>query len=103
MGLMIHSLAELPEGVERRCYMYLLDYGWKEPVLDVLYQNFDRMADAASRSGAVILRGVVGAHFEDEVLSWHQINGEDAEELLPAILLTNRNPHDWSSPGSVDR
>lgn len=95
MGLMVHSLAELPDSVERKCYLYLLDYGWSEPVIDVLRRNWGKLSDAASRSGAVILRGVIGAHFEDEVLSWHHINGEEAEELLPAIMLTNRNPHDF--------
>lgn len=104
MGLMIHSLAELPDSVERKCYVYILDYGWAEPVMDIVHRNWDRMADAASRSGAVILRGLVGAHFEDEVLSWHHINGEDAEDLLPAILLTDRNPHEFRNrtPAEVE-
>jgi len=29
---------------------------------------------------------------EDQVLSWHNINGENAQEILPAILITNRSP-----------
>lgn len=31
-------------------------------------------------------------HFEDEVLSWHHINGQDADDILPAILVTTRHP-----------
>jgi hypothetical protein len=31
-------------------------------------------------------------HFEDEVLSWHHINGSPAEDILPAILITTRHP-----------
>ena len=31
-------------------------------------------------------------HFEDEVLSWHRVNGQDAADILPAILITTRHP-----------
>lgn len=95
MGLMIHSLGELPVDAARSYYVYLLDYGWHEPLGEVLYHNFERMADMASRHNAVVLRGVVGAHFTDEVFSWHQINGLPGDEILPAILITTRNPHEF--------
>jgi hypothetical protein len=95
MGLMIHSLGELPTDPARGYYVYLLDYGWHEPLGEALHGNFDRMADLASRHNAVVIRGVVGAHFTDEVLSWHQINGQPGEEILPAILITTRNPHEF--------
>ena len=51
------------------------------------------MADKASRQNAVILRGAVGAHFPDEILSWHHVNEQSGEEILPTILITTRNPH----------
>jgi hypothetical protein len=92
MGLIIHSLGELPIGAERDYYIYLLDYGWHEPLADAIYQNFDKMADLASRNEAAVIRGVVGSHFADEVLSWHQVNGQPAEEILPAILITTVHP-----------
>jgi len=98
MGLMIHSLGELPADAHRAYYVYLLDYGWDEPLGEVLFKNFDRMADHASRNNAVVIRGVVGAHFADEVLSWHHVNGQPAETILPAILLTTRNPHEFRDP-----
>jgi hypothetical protein len=41
---------------------------------------------------AVVIHGPRGLHFEDEVLSWHHINGSPAEEILPAILITTRHP-----------
>lgn len=91
MGLMVHSLEELPQNASREFYIYLLDYGWHEPLGQALHQNFDRMAARASECGAVVLHGV-GAHFQDEVLSWHHINGQPADELLPAILLTTVHP-----------
>lgn len=89
---MIHSLTEYPLEVERSYYIYLLDYGWHEPLADAIYQNFGRLADLASRRGAVVMRGLVGNHFADEVLSWHHVNGQPAEEILPAILLTTLHP-----------
>ncbi len=92
MGLRIHSLGELPTGAERGYYVYLLDYGWYEPLGKVLADNLDRMGDIASRHNAVVLRGTEGSHFEDEVLSWHHIDGQPSEDLLPAILITTQHP-----------
>lgn len=95
MGLMIHSLGELPTDTERGYYVYLLDYGWDEPLGEVLHKNFEKMASLASSNNAVVLRGVVGSHFEDEVLSWHHINGQSGDEILPAVLITTRNPYQF--------
>lgn len=92
MGLMVHSLGELPAAAERGYYIYVLDYGWREPLADALYANFDKMADAASKSNAVVVKGCVGAHFADEVLSWHHVNGLPGDQLLPALLITTRHP-----------
>ena len=99
MGLMIHSLEGLSEGHHRDYFIYLLDYGWEEPLSDALRKNFGKMADLASKkeSAVVIMSTEVGTHFSDEVLSWHSINDEDAnrEQLLPAILVTNRHPAEF--------
>jgi len=99
MGLMIHSLGELPLEAQRGYYIYLLDYGWEEPLRDVLDRNFDKMADLASRSNAVVMKGTVGHHFSDEVLSSHHINGQPGEELLPAIMITTRHPSNFRESG----
>lgn len=95
MGLMIHSLGELPTNVERGYYIYLLDYGWDEPLGKTLRRNFDRMAALASTNDAVVMQGVVGTHFADEVLSWHSINGQPGDDILPAILITTRHPQQF--------
>lgn len=99
MGLMIHSLEGLSKGHHRDYFIYLLDYGWEEPLSDALRKNFGKMADLASKNtDAVVIMGTeVGTHFSDEVLSWHSINGDDAnkENLLPAILITNRHPAEF--------
>jgi hypothetical protein len=96
MGLHIHSLEGINENYERDYYIYLLDYGWEEPISEILIKNFDRMARMSSehKNSVVIARTPDAIHFNDEVLSWHNINGEDVEngELLPALLITNRHP-----------
>ena len=95
MGMHVHSLGELPTGAERGYYVYILDYGWREPIEEALRSNFQHMANLASRSDAVVLQGMVGCHFEDEVLSWHHINGQDPKDLLPAMLITTRHPNNF--------
>lgn len=105
MGLMVHSLEGIPEEHNRDYFIYLLDYGWREPLSEALKQNFGRMATLASekKNAVVIMRTDEGVHFSDEVLSWHSINGDDAEknELLPAILVTNRHPIDFKRRGET--
>lgn len=96
MGLHIHSLEGLNEEYQRDYYVNLLDYGWNEPISQALHENFDRMARISSehKKSVVIARTSEGIHFNEEVLSWHNINGDDVEEngLLPAILITNKHP-----------
>ncbi len=96
MGLMVHSLEGIPEEHHRDYFIYLLDYGWQEPLSEIMMKNFGKMATLASeqKNAVVIMKADVGVHFSDEVLSWHSINGEDADknDLLPAILVTKRHP-----------
>ena len=92
MGLYVHSLGEIPTGTERAYYVYLLDYGWEESLGNAVRANLSKMADMASRSNSVVIHGPRGVHFEDEVLSWHRVNGQDTKDILPAILVTTRHP-----------
>lgn len=107
MGLMIHSLEGIPEEHHRDYFIYLLDYGWQEPLSDVMLRNFGRMATLASeqKNAVVIMKADVGVHFSDEVLSWHNINGDDADknDLLPAILVTNRHPAEFRKRGDSEQ
>jgi hypothetical protein len=96
MGLIVHSIALLPKNSKRDYYVYLLDYGWEGSLGGVLSNNFAKLADYASKHNFVILKGTPGSHFDDEVLSWHHINGEKGEDVLPAILITNVNPHSYN-------
>lgn len=99
---MIHSLDVLPIEADRSYYLYILDYGWDEPIRKALYDNFGRMADLASQSHAIVMRGTVGDHFSDEVFSWHHINGQPSEGILPAVLITTLHQQHFRSRGGDD-
>ncbi len=92
MGLHVHSLNNIPKSENRDYLIYLLEYGWHEPLGEALSKNFNQMAAKAAKSRSVVIRGTELAHFENEVFSWHQINNERDEEILPAILITNAHP-----------
>ena len=92
MGLIVHSLENIPKSARRDYFIYLLDYGWHEPIGQALRDNFDKMAQIASESKAVIIKGTRLRDFSNEVLSWHHINNEAAGDLLPALLITNAHP-----------
>jgi len=104
MGLMIHSLDGIPEEHQRDYYIYLLDYGWDEPLSQALRNNFKQMALRASeqRNAVVIMHPDTGVHFSDEVLSWHSINGAKADDVLPAILVTNRHPAEFKRRAELE-
>ncbi len=101
MGLMIYSLKHIPLEAHRDYFIYLLDYGWDEPISNIIKRNYDNMARIAADNKAVVIKGTVASHFQNEVLSWHHINGEDAEDLLPALLITNKHPHYFDTSNHV--
>lgn len=94
MGLHVHTLGDISNTKinDRDYFIYLLDYGWKEPLSEVLMKNFDKMAIESAQNSAVTITGPVG-HFANDVFSWHHINKIDGEEVLPAILITNKHPN----------
>ncbi len=92
MGLVVHSLSEFPANAQRNYYLYVLRGSWDSDIERALQANFLAMSDAASRSNSAIVFGTEGRHFQNDVFSWHKINGEDAEPLLPAVLITTVHP-----------
>ena len=109
MGLYVHSLGELPKNAERAYYIYVLDYGWHESLGKALELNLPQMMATASRNDAVVIKGIESHHFENEVFSWHGIDGENGDEILPAILITTLHPeyfrennHRHASKGELD-
>ncbi len=58
MGLKIHSLEAIGDEHLRDYYVYLLDYGWKEPLGETLRENFDKIASLSSKQkNSVVLMG----------------------------------------------
>lgn len=92
MGLHVHSLNNIPMSENRDYLIYLLEYGWYEPLAEALNSNFFQMAGVAAQNRAVVIKGTEIAHFENEVFSWHHINNERGEDILPAVLITNAHP-----------
>jgi hypothetical protein len=97
MGLKVHSLGRIPGEIDRGYFVYLLDYGWDEPLSRSLRANFDMMASLASRNNAIVIAGFDGEEFTNEVFSWHQVDGQPGDEILPAILITTCHPHDFAA------
>lgn len=92
MGLHVHSLSNVPKSENRDYLIYLLEFGWHEPLAKALNENFDKMASRAAVSRTVVIKGTELAHFENEVFSYHQINNERGDDILPAILISNAHP-----------
>jgi len=93
MGLKISTLAAIPENVNMSYYIYILDfYNWDEPISNTLRDNFDRMADLASKNDSIVIQGIKESHFYSELMSWESINGIDTKELLPALMITTIHP-----------
>lgn len=110
MGLYVHSLSRLPLGLERDYYLYVLDYGWEEPLGDALHANFRRMADLAAKNKAIVVAGtdsrafaneILSVHVDDPQFSWTQVNGESGEEVLPALMISTIHPQKFKveAPG----
>lgn len=92
MGLYVHSLENIPDTANRDYFIYLLDYGWEgDSLSEALDRNYNRMARLAAQNKAVVIKGT-SEHFQDEVFSWHSINGLNGDHILPAILITNQVP-----------
>jgi len=92
VGLYVSTMRELPIG-DRSLYIYLLDYGWPSDAYEKLFRdNFGRLSERASETGAVIVMSGQGVHFANEVLNWHEVCGHNATEILPAILITHTHP-----------
>lgn len=92
MGLHVHNLGNLPVESGRDYFVYMLDYGWHEPLSEAIRANFTTMARLASQTQSVVIAGVEAVHFENEVFSWHGINGEPGDDVLPALMITTMHP-----------
>lgn len=92
MGLKVTTLARLPESTERAFFVYFLDYGWDDELTRAMYENFDVLAEVTAENSSLLIAGLNRTEFANEVLSWHQINNDPADDLLPAIMVTDVEP-----------
>jgi len=92
MGLKVTTIARLPEKTGRAFFIYFLDYGWDDDLTRAMYENFDAFAGIAAESRSLLIAGLNRTEFANEVLSWHHINCEPADDLLPAIMITDIEP-----------
>ena len=58
MGLYVHNIGNLPVDDTRQYFLYVLDYGWQDPLTDALVANFRNMARMASETKSVVLAGI---------------------------------------------
>jgi hypothetical protein len=92
MGLKVTTISRLPVATDRDYFIYFLDYGWDEPIVQALYANFERLASFAAEHRSLVITGLNRSEFANEVLSWHKVNGEDSADLLPAIMIADCDP-----------
>lgn len=102
MGLYVHTLSKLPLGLDREYYLYILDYGWDEPLGAALHANFRRMADLAAKHDASVIAGTdarafakeaISVHVDDPQFSYQSVNGEEGESVLPALMIATIHPN----------
>ncbi len=61
MGLYVQSLENIPEvKIHKEYFIYLLDYGWNEPLSETLMKNYENMAKIAAENKAVVIFAIVG-------------------------------------------
>lgn len=103
MGLKVSTIARLPLDSERDYFVYFLDYGWDDSFSEVMYKNFDKFASGLAGQKGLVIAGLNRQEFADEVLSWHRLNGEPTDELLPAILVSGCHPEEFKRSNKFDR
>ena len=102
MGLKVTTIKRLPEKTGRDFFIYFLDYGWDNELTDAMYRNFDAFAAIAAENRSLLIAGLNRSEFANEVLSWHQINHEPADHLLPAIMIADIEPTELANKTSFE-
>ena len=103
MGLKVSTIARLPLDSDREYFVYFLDYGWDDSFSEVMYNNFDNFASGLAGQNGLVIAGLNRQEFADEVLSWHSLNGEPTDELLPAILVSGCHPEEFRRSNEFGR
>lgn len=96
------TLRPLPDKTGRDFSIYFLDYGWNDELTRAMYENFDTLPGVSADNRSLLIAGPNRTEFANEVLSWHHVNNDPADELLPAIMVTDVEPRLLASDISID-
>lgn len=93
MGLIVSHITGLDSYKDRQLYVYLLDFGWPDGEYEQIFKRqFHALSNRASENKSLIISSNKGIHFANEVLSFHRVFEMDADQILPAILITKTHP-----------
>lgn len=93
MGLIVSHITGLESYKDRQLYVYLLDFGWPDGEYEQIFKrHWHALSGRASDNKSLIISSNKGIHFANEVLSYHRVFELDADEVLPAILITKTHP-----------
>ena len=102
MGVKITSLTQIPSDLDLSYYVYLLTSGYPYGVERGLRRSFEIFAREAGEGDFVAFEGLVG-EFGGEVMNAYSIDGIDVDEILPALLISTVNPHQFKAVHSIDK
>ena len=102
MGVKITSLAQIPSNVEIPFYIYLLTSQYPFETNKALHEAFDVLSYEAGERDFVVIQGLT-REFGGEVMNAYSIDGLPVDEVLPAILITTINPHQFEKVRSINK
>jgi hypothetical protein len=102
MGVKITSLAQIPSDLTIPYFVYLLTSNYPTRVDRGLRRSFEIFAKQAGERDFVAFEGLVG-EFGGEVMNAYSIDGIPVDDILPAILISTVNPHQFMIARSIDR
>ena len=94
MGVKITTIAQIPSEIEIPYFIYFLTSRFPYRSSRALHKAFDVMAQEAGIGDFVVLQGVTH-EFGGEVMNAYSIDGIPADDILPAILITSVNSHQF--------
>jgi hypothetical protein len=101
MGVKISSLTQIPSDLDIPYFVYLLTSNYPYLTDRALRKSFNIFAKEAGTKDFVAFEGLVG-EFGGEVMNAYSIDGIPNEEILPAILISTVNPHQFKAVRSID-
>lgn len=102
MGVKVTSLAQIPSDLDIPYFIYLLTSHYPYRIDGALRKSFNIFAKEAGKRDFVAFEGLVG-EFGGEVMNAYSIDGIPNDEILPAILISTVNPHQFKAVQGIDK